>query len=113
MGIFSGAKDKLIASTLPTVLNRSYLQPYGRIIDFQINTAAKSVEIELELKGETQPVRVNVQEFEIAEQNGKTVVRLKKIATSREWLTRVANDFLIGRPIALPAEAARAIKSVF
>ena len=112
MGFFSDAKDKLIGSTVPAFLNRGYLQPYGRITDFEINTSAKSMELELELKGEVQPVRVHVEEFEIGEEKGRPVVRIRRISTSREWLTRAAQDFLIGRPIPLPPEATRAIKSV-
>ena len=112
MGFFSDAKDKLIASTVPAFLNRNYLQNYGRISDFKLNTTKRSIELELELKGEAHPVRVNVHEFQVAERDGKTVVIVKRISTSREWLTRAAEDFLVGRPIALPAEAARAIKSV-
>src|SRR5687767_6857613 len=112
MGIFSQAKDRLIESTVPAYLNRSYLEPYGSITDFKINTTNRSIDLVLQLKGEAEAIRLNVEEFELIERDDNTFVQLKRVSTSREWLTRAAQDFLVNRPFRLPPEAGRALKTI-
>lgn len=97
-----GAKDWLVERAGMAMLNQAVLRPYGTLTQLTLDTAARTVEAELDLKGETQPVRVHVREFEIREQDGRAFVVIKDIHTSREWLTRLAHDFAVNKEFELP-----------
>lgn len=98
-----GAKDWLVEKTTMAMLNQSVLQPYGSLKRLKLDTTNRSVETEMELKGETQPVNIHVQEYELREKGGRTFIVIKRITTSREWLTTLARDFAVGHEFEVPA----------
>jgi hypothetical protein len=102
-----GAKDWLIQKAAVAMLNQSVFRPYGTVKELKLDTARRTIEIEAELKGESQPVRIQIQEYEILEENGSAFVVLKGITTSREWLTTLARNYGEGRRIEIP-ESVRA-----
>src|SRR5687768_1093395 len=97
-----GAKDWLIEKTAVAMLNQSVLKPYGALTQLKLDTGKRSIDAELELKGETQPVRIQVHEYELLEANGAAYLVIKRISTSRDWLTRLAQDFAVDRKFELP-----------
>lgn len=97
-----GAKDWLVEKAGMAMLNQAVLKPYGTITKLKLDTAARTLDAELDLKGEMQPVRLHVQEFEIREADDRAFVVIRKIETSREWLTTAARDFVIDREFELP-----------
>lgn len=105
MGFLSKSKDKLVGSTAPALLNNSVLKPYGRIIDLKLDSEARTLIVTLELKGEREPVQIDVQEYELAKKGGRLWLVIKKVSTSREWLTELARRFAVGRQFELPPEA--------
>jgi hypothetical protein len=102
-----GAKDWLIEKTAVAMLNQSLLKPYGALKQLKLDTKRCTIDAELELKGETQPVRIQVFDYELVEEADATYLILKNITTSREWLTTLARDFAVNRRLKLP-DAARA-----
>ena len=74
----------------------------------QIITKEKKAILDLELKGETQPLHVAIGRYELTKAGGKTFVEITEISTSREWVNVLAQDFLIGKKFEIP-EAARGI----
>jgi hypothetical protein len=97
-----GAKDWLMEKTAAAVLNQSVLKPYGTLTRLRLDTTNRSVEADLELLGETQPVRIHVQEYELIEEDGRASIMIKRITTSRDWLTTLARDFAVDRKFDLP-----------
>ena len=97
-----GAKDWLVEKAGMAMLNQAVLKPYGTITKLKLDTTARSLDAELELKGEMQPVRLHVQEFEIREAEDRAFIIIRKIETSREWLTTAARDFVVDREFELP-----------
>ena len=97
-----GAKDWLIEKAGAALLNQAVLKPYGTLTTLKLDTTARWLEAELELKGETQPVKVRVQEYELREEGPRAFFVVKSIDTSREWLTTLARDFLVDKPFELP-----------
>jgi len=97
-----GAKDWLIEKTAVAMLNQSVIRPYGTLSRLKLDTAARSIDAELELKGETQRVQIQVNEYELLEENGSSFFVIKSIQTSREWLTTLARDFAVGRKFEVP-----------
>ena len=60
----------------------------------QIDSTAKRIHIELELKGETSPIQIDVQSYELTTKAGETHIKIGEINTSREWINLLINDYL-------------------
>ncbi len=67
---------------------------YGNMTTIQIDSTAKTIHIELELKGEASPVQVDVKSYELSTNAGETFIELGEIQTSREWINHLIEDFL-------------------
>lgn len=109
MGFLTASKDRLVENMAPALLNKSVLKPYGRIVELKLNSGDKALEVTLELKGEREPVHIDVQEYELIQEDGGCFLIIKKAATSREWLTALAEEIVIGKRLKVPAEASRIV----
>lgn len=67
---------------------------YGNMTTIQIDSTAKTIHIELELKGEASPVQVDVKSYELSTDAGEAFIELGEIQTSREWINHLIDDFL-------------------
>lgn len=67
---------------------------YGNMTSIQIDSTAKTIHLELELKGEASPVQVDVKSYKISTDAGETFIELGEIQTSREWINHLIEDFL-------------------
>jgi hypothetical protein len=105
MSLFSGVKDKVIEYAALSYLNSTLLEPYGRATTLQVNSAARTMKMSLELKGEPVPVELEVTEYEIALEEGRYFASVKAVRTSREWLTALARDQLCNRRFELGQKA--------
>lgn len=106
MGFFSDSKDRLLSSFALPMLNNSWLKPYGRATDLKLNSSDKTLEVTVQLLGESTPIRIEVHEYELLEQSDKTFIVIKQITTSREWMTELARNFLVGKQLEVPPEMA-------
>jgi hypothetical protein len=104
MGFLSDSKDRLMEKMALPIVNRSFLAPYGQARELRIDTTNKTAEILVDLKGETQPLRVQIGSYEFSKKDGELFVTIHAIKTSREWLTALAQRYLIGQALKLPAE---------
>jgi len=104
MGILSNAKDRLVEQMAMAYLNGSLLAPYGRATRLRIDSTAKKICIEAELKGESSPVRVEVTDYEIKQEGNRYFATVKGVGTSREWLTTLAMKHLRNVRFELPAQ---------
>ena len=95
-------KDWLIEKTVPGLLNDRVLKPYGELTAFKFNSSERSAEGEIMLKGETKPVQLRIGSYELADVGGRTFVIINNLVTSREWMTRLAQEFVIGKRFELP-----------
>src|SRR5688572_10771258 len=106
MGFFSGAKDRMIESVVLPMLNNAWLKPFGQATSLKLDSSNRSAEIVLELKGEHTPLKIHVQEYDVLQEPNGTFIVVKAVTTSREWMTAMAREYLVGRRLAVPAEAA-------
>ena len=109
MGIFSNAKDRMLEQMALSYLNTKLLEPYGRATLLRINTVEKSVHVEVELKGETTPVSVELTEYDLTKKGERYFVMVKEIQTSREWLTTLARQRVCNSPFELPPQVGRTL----
>jgi len=104
MGFFQKTKDWLSEKTVPHVLNETLLRDYGEIISLEIDSGEKTLHADVLLRGEKEPIRIEIQRYEISRQEDRTCFIARKIETSRAWITTLAQQQLIGRPIPLPPQ---------
>ena len=109
MGFFSDAKDRMIESAALPMLNNAWLKPFGRATSLKMDSSRKTAEICLELTGEQTPLTIQVQDYEVIEEPGRTFIVIRGVTTSREWMTAMAREFLVGRRLAVPPEHAAVI----
>ena len=95
-------KDWLIEKTVPGLLNDRVLKPYGELTAFKFDSSQRSAEAEIMLKGETQPVQLRIGSYDLISEGDRTFVIVKNLVTSREWMTRLAQDFVVGKRFELP-----------
>jgi hypothetical protein len=107
MGVFSKAKDRVLEQMALTYLNGGPLEPYGKATRLRVNSTDKSIQIEVELKGETTPVQVELIDYDIRKQGERYLASVKEIRTSREWLTTLAQTRFCNQRIELPDQVGR------
>lgn len=107
MGVFSNAKDRLVEQAALSYLNGTLLAPYGRATSLRLDSTAKTINIEVELKGETAPLQIEITDYEISKDGDRYFAIVKGIRTSREWLTALAKNQLYNDRFELPPKVGR------
>ena len=99
-------KDSLVAVGAKDRFNQ-LIRPYGKVLDFQLNTQERTVFASFRLKGEVDAIQFWVHEYRLgANKKGETfiVVDGKDIETSREWLTKLIGDQLGRQRVLIPEQ---------
>jgi hypothetical protein len=94
----STMKDWLIERTVSGILNLRFLKLYGKITELKIDSTNKSLQLELELKGEPQKLWIYIHRYELIEQSGEMQFVIKEISISREWINALAQEFVLNKP---------------
>lgn len=82
---------------------RGKIQDFAELKALQVDSRQKRIVVEVDLKGEPSPVRIEVHAYEVAQRDGETYIRILKAAASREWLGIALNQYLVGQGIKVPA----------
>ena len=69
------------------------------MLDLKINSQDKSIEVELLLKGEQNPMKVIIQKYELVDGPETDFIIVHKATASREWMGVLLENFLIGKNI--------------
>ena len=68
-------------------INRSLLKEYGKMTRLEIDKENKVISVDLELKGEKEPVRITLSNYRLIQEAGKNpLFEPGTIEVSREWL---------------------------
>jgi hypothetical protein len=107
MGIFSSTKDRFIEQAALSYINRMF-GAYGQATSLKIDSEAKTISLELDLKGEVSPVTIKITDYSITEEAGRFFLGVRHVETSREWLTGLANSQIGGgKRFEIPEQAGR------
>ncbi len=109
MSLLNRLKDQAVSATARQLIN-SHLKPYGSMLNFSVQTDTKTLNAEIQLKGEASPIRLTLTGYEIGGTAEKPTLRFAKTAASREWLDTVLREFVEGKAIDLPPKAAPLLK---
>jgi len=106
--MFNSLKDRVTSKAARMHCNQ-LLARYGTVQDLHIDSARRSMEIVCLLKGETSPITVTVERYEITDAGGEKSVHIEASHCSRPWVQHFLEDHLYGRKFPLPAWAAAAL----
>ena len=98
----------MITLLAKAIINQK-IELYGAMTRLEIDSTNKTIRLSLELKGEPAPIEIEVGAYSLEELDGKILLSIHNITTSREWLTGLANEYLINRRIPVPKAAAIAL----
>lgn len=107
--LLRGPKDAAIALGIKSVFNAKY-SGIGRMSDVSIDTAAREIRVRLELAGESTPVDVHVTNYRVEQQDERATVTIGDATASREWMTELLRQLVIGRTFDIPERAAAIVK---
>jgi len=89
---FNPAKDYLIAGAVRLWFNQAK-KHYGNMTHINIDSQKRSLDIELDLKGEATPLQINIKNYRLIDESGETYIELSDITTSREWINALLGDY--------------------
>jgi hypothetical protein len=99
--IIHRAKEKVVVGAVRLWLKKQ-LKRFGTMTSLQIDSKQKTMRLELELKGETSLITVEVGNYELLQRNEETFLRLNKVSTSREWMTTLLSELLPNQQFKVP-----------
>jgi hypothetical protein len=98
-------KDTSVSAVAAMALQHK-ISRYGRMFNFSIDSHNKSIHADLLLKGEVEPIKFVVLEYEIQRGEEGSFILVKKATASREWIDTLIQDFVIGKKFPVPARYA-------
>ena len=104
MSFFGSLKDMAFAASAKAMINRQ-IASFGEVTQLQVDAAARSISLEVNLKGEVSPIAVRVGAYQVIDEGGQSYISFSQFSSSREWLATALNQFAAGRRFPLPASA--------
>ena len=101
-------KDKALSTGAKVAINQQ-IRNYGEVTQLQLNSKLKRMNIDILLNGESEPITVVIEYYEITEENN---LRINGITTSKEWINQLIYEYVEGKEIALPTEYATMLKAL-
>jgi hypothetical protein len=100
---FAGAKDKSLSKLLLSSA-RQYLREYGEVLDLALDSAARSISVEVLPVGEKEPIRATVCGYGLStDGSGRGYLTFEDLTFSRQWLTLLAARVLADKRLPLPS----------
>jgi len=95
------SKDTTNSKIFKTVINQ-VIKSYGTVLAFKIDSKDRSFLIEMVLKGEKLPIRIQIDKYEFIKHNDYSAVIIYSLTANREWMQTIMDMFLLNTEFALP-----------
>lgn len=102
-GAIGAVKDSGASTAIKSWLARE-MADYGEVLDFDFSSRDRSVQMHVLLKGEREPLTVQVSDYEVARRADGDFIVVKSARASREWVNAVLRNFVIGKPHRIPEQ---------
>ncbi len=109
--MFKKMKDTTLSKAAKIAIN-TQIKEYGKMLKLNLDSKQKSIEMEVMLDGEHEPLSVHVRNYEMTEENGKHFLKVHGVTTSRAWINTMASSYLEGKTFEIPAEYAKILKVI-
>jgi len=101
-------KDKALSTGARIAINKQ-LSEYGKITSLQLNSHSKSMQMELLLDAEAEPIEVMVEHYEITEEKQ---LKISGITTSRAWMNTLTHNYLENKSFQIPSEYIEILRTI-
>jgi hypothetical protein len=101
-GALGSVKDSGASAAIRAWLARE-MADYGEVLDFSINSRARTAELHILLKGEREKLTVHIDDYELVTGERDFIV-IKRARASREWVNAVLRRFVVNKPHVIPAQ---------
>ena len=110
-GAISQVKDSGASTAIRNWLSRE-MAHYGEVLDFKMNTASRSAELRVLLKGEREDLTVFIEDYELVTSGNEDFMVVKRARASRAWVHAVLENFVINKKHKIPAQYSSMAKMV-
>ncbi len=102
--------DKIRSAALEGYIKNKYGSYFeNRDFSATLNTSECYLNIKATLAGEDSQTIINIEKFDIEKtEDGKNLI-VRKVSANKVWLQKLAEDFLLNKPIKLPSFVAGAL----
>lgn len=97
-------KDMAVSRGLMS-LAQGAIARYGTIQSLSLNSAERSVDVTVLLKGETESISVKIERYSVRKEGGRNFISVEHTRASRPWVQALLEDHLHGKEYELPAGA--------
>ena len=107
MSIFSKVAkglDRLTGSASTTFAINLLIGEYGKMIELRIDNKNQKVIASVVLKGESSPIEVRIDKYEIIKKDSSASVLVKDASSDKAWVDAVLKNFVIGKSFDVPAD---------
>jgi len=109
--LLNKGKDLTLSLAIKKVINKK-IEKFGEISKLDFNTNTKTIDIEVQLKGEIEILKIFVDKYEIKEENSRHYLIVNHIKSSKEWLTSVLEEYVNNEKFEVPSEYVTILKAV-
>lgn len=102
-------KDSSVSFLVEKVLQKR-LEPYGRLLSFELNSREQTASVKMMPTGEVEPITLEVEQYVLTLEAAGVFLTIKHASTSRPWLTRLLEEFVIGRAFPVPEKYSNVVK---
>ena len=104
-------KDKALSKGANIALNK-YVSKYGHIGNLSLNTKFKTMQLKILLDGDVKPIDVHIENYELIDNDSKHFLKISGIKTSKQWLDRLADEYLESKEFHISSEYATILKAI-
>ena len=107
--LLGGSKDAALAFGARRVIN-ARISRIGVVTELSIDTKTQSMHLRLQLRGETEPIDVQVKKYSLEQAGDRATLMIVEATASREWVDGALQEFVVGRSFEIPPTAASVLK---
>ena len=104
-------KDLSLSKALMT-LGEKYVDRFGKIVTLSIDSKNNDIHIKILLRGESTPVDIHVNGYNIIEEGDSHFIAAEKIHVSREWINVLAQEHIQGRRFKISSTSSKILEKL-
>ena len=98
---FSSLKKGALEASARAFVNRQ-IEKIGVLTKLDIDCRNKAIRAELDLRGEQSPILISVGSYDLSEADGASYISLHDVTASREWISALLGQYLVGKKLVIP-----------
>lgn len=104
-------KDLTLSKTAKIAIN-TQIEKYVKLTELSLNSKEKSLNMTIEMRGESTAVELSIDKYILSEENEKHFIQLQGIQTSRLWMSAIAKEYLENKTFKIPNKYVKVIKTL-